>query len=102
MDRVSRRRLRRLEADLEDRALRQEVERLSAEPGLDAHEVLEALAGARRILAWCRAWRLLHGARWVDGKLDWEPEVRAYATAHGCDPDEAVADVRGRLKTSGR
>src|SRR5947209_1134407 len=91
MERVTRRRVRRLAAGVEDWTLRQEVERLAAEFGVDPGAVL---AEARQALAWCRRYRLQHGARWIEGRLDLEPESRAYAVAHGLDPDELVAQVR--------
>ncbi len=95
MEGVTRRRLRRLAAGVQDWAVRQETEHLAAAHGLDAGELL---AAARQAVAWCRRYRLQHGARWVGGQLDLEPELRAYAAAHGLDPDAAVAEAR-RLTT---
>ncbi len=88
MERVTRRRVRRLATALEDWALRQEVERLSAEHGVNPAEVLIA---ARRAMAWCRHYRLVHGVHWVDGKVDVEPELRGYAAAQGLDAEELLA-----------
>jgi len=99
MERVTRRRVERLAAGVQDWALRQEMERVAAEVGCSTKELLDA---AQKADTWCRRYRLQHGVRWVGDKIDIEPECRAYAVAHGLDPEELVATTQRRVKAGRR
>ena len=87
MERVTPRRVRRLE----EWSLHATAARVAAEHGLDPAELL---AEAQEVADWCARWREQHGTRWVGGKIDMEPEWRAWAAAHGFDPDEVLAEAR--------